>query len=368
MDIVKNASVNDVTYDVRKQVSEAQGSAFQLEDVSELVQRREVTPKLLTAIMGGEARETTNRTDTYKYDDIAFTAQIPDGKAYTDYGKDITKDRPRQLIYSIPSFGIKFNVSPTDYVGRRKPGTTDFLTEADIVAQMTDKSENVFTLLDELGWANLLTTDTNIIRGGPYTQYNFYTEITGGARGSATSMELDQASADHAGLARAEKKALLMELGKSMDSATRIVVLCGDTFFNQRLEIERNQSLARPLKSEIDLASQEVGTDSWGSMTFNYDWFKGALDGLTYINYGAEVIAGTNLIADTAAYMIPLGSSYFTRAAYAPAVTRQYVNTEALKMYAWTNVDDRQGVTSIFETNKLFSYINPRYVRVLVNT
>ena len=353
--------------DVKKELSVVQGNAFEYQDISEGTQKGPVTPKLLTALLGGYTE--TNITKVFQYDEETDTAQLPSGKRYDQRGvADLTKDGAKQKYFGIPSFGLRVNIAPGDYTNRRKPNSMDLMTEADWIAKMTAKADKAWMLHDELGFMDLLTNDQNRIDGGPFTQYNFYTDIIGSARPSAANMALDDTTADHIALLRAEKKELLTTLSQYGNSANGVVVICGDTFFEQRLDIERNESLGRPLKSTIDLASMQVDTSDWGSSTFRYDWFKGDQDGLIYINYGAEIISGTKLVADTAAYMVPVGVSNFMGIAYAPAQTRTYANTEALKRYSWTKTDEFSGINILMEENKLFVCKMPDLIRHLINT
>ncbi len=361
---IKVSKVNDG--EVLKELSIVQGNPFEYQDVSEGTQKGPVVPKLLTALIGGT--EQPGLTPVFQYDEETDTAQIPSGKRFDERGKDLTKDTAKQKYFGIPSFGLRVNISPADYANRRKPGTTDIMTEADWVAKMTTKADKAWMLHDELGFRDLLVSDTNRVDGGPFTEYNFYTDIIGSARGTAPSMELDNTAIDSITLLRTQKKELQTTLARYGDSASAMVVVCGDTFFEERLDIERNESLGRPLKSTIDLASMEVDTSDWGSSTFKYDWFKGDQDGLVYINYGAEIIAGTKLIADTYGFMIPVGVSNFMGKALAPAQTRSYVNTEALSRYSWMNTNEFQGITIFMEENKLFFNKKPDLIRPLLNT
>lgn len=361
---IKTTPIGDE--DVRKELQIVQGNPFAYNDVSESTQRGPLKPKLLTALLGGNDK--THTTKSFVYDEETDTAQLPSGKSYSEFGKDLKKDAAKQKTFAIGSNGLRLNIAPEDYSGRRIPGTNDLMDEAYLLAKMTAKADTAWVLDDELGFAQLLTLDTNRVNGGPFAEYNYYTDITGGARPAKVDMDLQTEATDHIKLQRAEKKALLEEVGRAGESVTAIIEICGDTYFNDRLVIERKESLARDLKGTIDLASMEVNMSAFGSSTFMYDWFKGDQDGIIYINYGAEIINGTKLIADTDAYMIPVGASMFMSREYAPAQTRSYVNTEALKRYSWSREDEFQGVTMWQEENKLFLNKNPRLIRALKNT
>jgi hypothetical protein len=358
------SSVNDT--EVKKAMATMQGNPWSYVDVTASTQKGPVKPKLLTALLGGY--DETLTTHMFYYDQETNTAQIPGGKRYDEYGKDVPKDSAKVKYFEVPSFGFRANVAPMDYYNKRIPGTSDMMTEDYLVAKMADKIDTGYMLHDELGFRDLLVSDVNRIDGGPFTQYNFYTDIMGTSRPSAVSMELDSTSADHVALFREQKKELQTTLAKYGDNATAFVVIAGDVFFEQALDIERNESLVRELRSNIDLASMEVNTSDWGSSTFRYDWFKQQQTGLVIINYGAEIVSGTKLIADTAAYMVPVGVSNFMGRAFAPAMTREYLGQEAMKRYSWYTIDDRRGVTLITEENKLFFNKKPDLIRPLVNT
>lgn len=361
---IKVSKVNDEN--VMKELAVVQGNPFEYQDVSEGTQKGPVVPKLLTALLGGYTE--TNMTNVFQYDEETYTAQLPSGKRYDERGKDLPKDPAKQKYFGIPSFGLRLNVAPKDYANRRKPNSTEVMDEAYLVAKMTEKADKAWILHDELGYRDLLVSDQNRIDGGPFTQYNFYTDIIGSSRPGKADMKLDEAGVDSIPLLRAEAKELRTTLSKYGDGASNIIVICGDTFFEERLEIEMNETLSRPLKTDADFASMQVNMSDWGSSTFVYDWFKGGRDGLFYINYGAEIISGTKLIADTDAYMVPVGVSNFMGIAYSPAQTRTYVNTEAMKRYSWMNENEFQGMTMFMEENKLFFCKKPDLIRALKNT
>jgi len=356
--------ITDGSFDVNKALGEL--SAFQFVDISPtLLEQKPVQPKLLSTLIGRGANTEYNITNSFIFDTNVESVTLPSGKSYSGFGPDLTKDVDKQYTYSIPSFGLRFNISPADYINRRIPGTDQMQTEAYCIAKLNKKAQISWELFDELAIAQLLTADTNIVRTGPFSEYNFYTELTGGARGAATAVELDDANADHIGIMRTAKKTLLQNAARAGVSVSQIVCICGDTFFEGRFDIEQNTSLNRELRSIRDYASQEVDQvtiDGW-----NYDAFKGAQDGILYVNYGSEIIAGTNLIADTKAYLMPMSSDMLLKS-YAPARDRDNANREAKVFYAWSNIDNRQGVTVFQESNILYMNRHPELIIHLINT
>ena len=355
--------------DIDKAVSHSQGNAFELEDVSmTVVDRTQVQPRLFTALFSGEANTVNLETKTIKYDDLQETLQIPDGKAYQAYGNDLQKDKPRQLIYEVGSFGLRWNVAPMDYANKRVPGTNDLMDEAYVMTKMAAKADKAWNLFNELKWVQLLTTDTNITRNGPMPQYNYYTDVLGVARPAATDMDLG-GTGDIFQAFNFERDKLMEDADKTLNTVDMVVVICGTTFFNKRLEVERQETLARNLRTQLDLASMPVPRSNFGEGTsgmLNYQFFDSEIDGLRYIRYSGS-IQGTNLIGDDDAYMIPLGCENFVRDVFAPAQTRTYVNTSAQARYAWAKEHEREGVVMAQESNTLPMSINPQLVRHLTS-
>ena len=351
-----------------KAVSPAQGSDFEMEDVSPLVARTEVAPGLLTALLGGTTNDVFLQTNTIKYDELDDTAQLPDGKAFDAYGPDIQKDKARQLIYEVGSFGLRSNVAPKDYANKRQPGTQELMDEAYLLGRMNMKAERAWQMFDELAFAQLITLDTNITRGGPQPVFNYHTDILGVARPAKIDMDLGSTTKDiHQDFAE-QLDLLETDIEKTNNSMSMGVVICGKTFFASRLEVEKQQGLARDMRGILDLQTMAVPTSNFGSGNglFNYQWFD-SFDGLRYIRYSASIL-GTKMIADVDAYLIPVGAETFLKRAYAPAQTRTYVNTVAQKRYAWSREQERNGVTMNQESNCLPINVNPQLIRALTTT
>lgn len=347
-----------------KALSPAQGSDFEMEDVSPLVERTQVAPGLLTALFAGETNEIFLQTNTIKYDELEDSNQLPDGKAFDAYGPDIQKDKARQLIYEVGSFGIRANVAPSDYARKRIPGSTELMDEAYLLGRMNMKAEKSWMLFEELAFAQILTLDTNITRGGPQPVYNFFTDIIGSSRPAKISMDL-AGSVDHFQLFAEQLDLLETDVEKTMNSMSKAIVICGKDFFNTRLTIEKQEGLAREIRGSLDLQSMGVPTSNFGSGNgkFNYQHFD-SFDGLTYVRYSASIL-GTKMIGDDDAYLVPVGAETFLKRAYAPAQTRTYVNTVAQKRYAWSKEHERNGVTMNQESNCLYMNANPQLIRAL---
>lgn len=348
---------------ITKALQQVQGSDFFLENSTALIERREVKPQLLTALLGGVDTKDYFNTNTFKYDNINHGNALPKGKSFTEHGGRVAKDKPFTARWEIGSFGISGDVAPADYIGRRKAGSTDFLSEADVLATLTAKMGGAWDLFEEQQYLNLITTDTNDVAGGPFQAYNFYTDIVGGSR-SVANIEFSNAAVEPMKQIRAQKQLLSQELIKSGETQVRTIVLCGDNFFNAALEEEANSDLARPLKSTFDFASQEVTSSNVDGSGYMVDNFDSALCGVTFVNYSANI--GGVTIGDDDAYMIPVSATNFIRTGYAPAQTREFANTIAMEKYSWSGASDRQGVVSAEESNFLKAMVNPRLLRKMV--
>ncbi len=356
-----------------KALARADGNAFEMENVTDAIERTQVQPKLLTALFGGSTNNIPLDTNTVKYDDIEGTLELPNAKRFDEFGKRVGKDLPRELIYSVGSFGITGNVSPGDVVNRRRPGSSELLTEPELVSRMMRKTERAWNLFTELSFAQLLTTDTNIVQVSGETAvaplYNFYEDVTGSTRvadfggDGKISMQL-AADLDHWQLFSEQVDLLETDVEKAMNSMSSAVCICGKNFFNQRLEIEKQEGLAREVRGRLDMQTMAVPESTFGSGVFSYQNFTSTIDGITYIKYGANIL-GNKMIADDDAYLVPVGVESFMKRAFAPAQTREYVNTQALEMYAWTETHDRKGTTVIQEQNVLPMNVNPQFIRQL---
>lgn len=351
-----------------KALSSSLSNDFEMENLEfGLVERTEPKPGLLTALFGGEAADVYLDTNTIKYDDLEETLQLPDGKRFEEFGPRLQKDKARQLIYEVGSFGLTYNVAPKDYANKRMPGTQELMTEEYVMAQMMKKSTKAWDLFNELAFAQLITTDTNITRGSSVIpSYNFYTDVYGGARPAAADMDL-AGTVDHFALFGDQFDILQEELDKAGESMSMALVLCGKNFYNARLEIEKQEGLAREVRGPLDLATMDVPRSNFGSGNgkFMYQYFD-SHDGFRYIRYSASIL-GTPMIADESAYIVPLGTNNLFKRIYAPAQDRENVNKMAQKSYTWTKVSNRTGIYVAQESNCLPMTINAALIRPLVS-
>lgn len=338
--------------DVQKELVRAKGNGFQLQDQHDLVNMPNLSkPQLLTVLMGGGS--VTNRrygnTSAFQYDEKDYTPVAVTSKRYDERGNDIAKDLPKTRFYEVPSKGIRLNVAPADYDGRRKPGSNELLTESDVLADLVSKAMGAFDIESELEYGQLLTAGTNRTTIG--TSYDFSLDIKGASRAAATTVDFASVAYDPAIFVRGHVntvKSLAASYGLSVE---RVVIVAGDNFFDAAYEHEKMISLARELRTNIDLASQAM--PQLRASSYLYDNFTSPTTGVEYIRYGASFF-GSRVVGTDAAYIMPIlsGSSLVVEG-YAPAKTRGIVNTEAREMYSWFYVDDFEGVVGFYESNRI---------------
>lgn len=341
--------------DLAKALGETSVAGQNFEDISQAeALRTQVKPSLASALFGPATVSEGLMTDTFRFSTKEANLVIPTEKRFDERGNTITQDKGQTHRFGVVSRGLKHNVAPADYVGKFKWGTQDLLTEADVVADLNDKAMASFALLDELMYMTPIASGLEY--GGD--QVDWMNAITGTSRTAAIAMDIANSTTAHRD-AEIHVKALAQEVERSGQSMSGVIALCGDSYFNDRRTVEENANLSRDLKFGTDLASEPILSSSFGSGTFNYQYFQ-ASDGILYINYGATILAGSKMVADDEAHLIPVGTSRLFSAAYAPSQTRTYANTQGQAMYAWSNFDDFAGVTTMYESNKLIMPRNPR--------
>lgn len=354
---VKMQIESGASEEIQKGLVGVQGSPYELESTLPLIERREVKPQLLTAILAGHNSVDHFVNDTFIYDTKEHGVTLPAGKRYEEYGGRVTKDKGVIFRWGIPSFGISGNVMAKDWANKRKLGTTnEFLSEADVLTDVNAKIGSSWDLFKEQQLMRLINTDTAGVAGGPFEAFDFYDAVIGGAR-PTTNITFTNATIDQAEQLRVAKKELVQEMMRSGEAVQEFVAVCGSTFFDAVHSLERNEDSARPLKSTYDFNSQEMTTDSIGTQSFQVDNFIGSRSGIRFIEYTADI--GGVKIADNEARLIPVSSANFIRTGYAPAQDRDNANTVARENYGWTK-SSRTGIVVYEESNFLTAMTNPR--------
>lgn len=354
-------------FDIQKQLVRASSNGFLLNDMTPMVNMGNLAePSLLTVLMGGA--DTTSRifldgTNIFEYDEVDYTPALMNGKAFSDKGNRIKKDRPKNRFFEVGSKGISLNVSPKDIMRRRRPGSNEQLAMEDVLNDQINKAQRAVAFEEELESASILTTGTNRTAGGPFTSYDYHNDILGSSRPAATTINF--AGTDPVASTAIRNRTLVMgnRAAKYGLRVTGYDVIAGDNFFNAAFEYEKKTTLARDLRTTIDLATQAVPTIDNGG--FRYDNFESPLSGVRYIRYSAS-LGGSQLIADNDAYLIPrLSGDTLIRKVYAPAQTTQYVRSVAQELYSWFYEDEFEGVTGFYEQNSLMALVRPDLIEKL---
>lgn len=355
-------------FDITKQLVAAQGNGFQLNDMTTQVNMGNMAqPSLLTAIMGAASvtgKEYLDGTNIFEYDETNYTPATMNGKDFSQKGERLSTDKPRNRFFEVGSKGISLNVSPKDVVRRRRPGSTEHLALEDILNEQIMKAEGAVAFEEELESAQILTLGTNRTAGGPAPSYDFHDDILGSSRPAAATINFAGTAPVASTAIRNQTKVLRNRAAKYGLQVSGFDIIAGDDFFNAAYEYEKKVSIARDLRQQLDLVSQAVPVLVNGS--FQYDNFDSPVSGVRYINYSAS-LAGSKLIADDAAYLIPrLSGDVLVRKVYAPAQTTTYVNSVAQELYAWFYQDEFEGVTGFYEQNSLMTLPRPDLIISLV--
>lgn len=335
------------------------GSSFELENmVPEMVEYRGYTkPRLLTNLLSPSVERMMD--NVFKYDEGISTAALMDGKRFDDIGKTTKKDDVKQHLFRIGSRGGQYSIKNRDVKNKRIPGTTEPMTHEYLIAREQNRLMDGIDLLNELNLAKLITSDT-MLSNDFFTSPNFYTEITGGARDPAQAMNLAGTDLPTYRSAIEDKiDAITEEADKYGRSITGWVMVCGKNYFNGVRALEEQENLAREIRG-IDLIQE--GTPVLSDGEFSNLRFLDGSDGVRYIKYTGSILSGQKLIADDAAYLIPLGVESMIYMAYAPTDRDfELCTQEARPFYMWSE-QNRHGYHFEMESNCLYGNKLPQLI------
>jgi len=343
-------------------------NSFEFIDVTSPTQRQShAEVGLLTAMLGGgQVANFYNTDDKFVYDDMVSTIQLPTGKASDGYGNDLQKDKPRELMFRGGSYGFRWNVSPHDVKSKRKFGSNEKMTVEDHVVALSEKADKAWALFTELSYAQLLTTDTNYVAGGPAKVYEYHNTIEGSSRPAATFMDLDNTT-DVWLAEQAQLDKLQEACEKNGVSYTTPVFICGSSYFDKRYALEVNEGIAREIRGPLDLASMAIPRDSFGveGGIFRRRYFESERTGAVFIRSSESILSGTPLIPADKAYLVPVGTSEMFARAFAPKTDMRYVNTTALERYVGVEEHNERGITVQEEQNVLYLNRKPACIIAL---
>lgn len=348
-----------IEHDIQKQLVTAKSNGFVLQEMHDAVNMGDqAKPQLLTVLMGGLTSTVYSQTQAWQYDLTEYTPVLPSGKGYHERGSHVTKDVSKTKLFQIGSKGLRLNVKPQDVANRRKAGTTELMTTADLLADQIAKSYGAFDFEREREFAYLLTARKNLTGTTLFPTYDFHTEIIGAAQ---TASKVEFGTAATTTPQRQISKLVSAQQAKLASyglTAARWVVVCDSDFMDKIYDAEQMVSFGRELRSAVDLAS--MATPTLDANGFRYANFDSPTAGVTFIEYSGA-IAGSDLIVPVigsenkgAAYLFPvLVGDSLVKEVYAPAQTMSAVNKPALDMYSWFYEDEFEGITGFYEQNKL---------------
>lgn len=343
-------------------------NSFEFVDITSGTQRKSsVNVGLLTAMFkGGQTSNFYNTDDKFVYDDMIRTKQLVAGKSYDGFGTDVQKDKPRELMFRGGSFGFRYNVNPHDVKTKRKPFSNEKMKVEDHLFDLAMKADEMWADFEELSYAQLLTTDTNYVAGGPAKVYNYHEEIEGSSRPAAAFMNLD-ANAD-IWLSEQEQLDKLQEACEKNGVSYNVpVFLCGSSYFDKRYGLEVDEGIAREFRGPLDLASMAIPRDSFGveNGIFRRRYFESERTGAVFIRVSESILAGTPLIPTDKAFLVPVGASELFARAFAPKTDMKYVNTTALERYVSYEEHNDRGITVQEEQNVLYLNRKPACIIAL---
>ena len=328
-------------------------------------------PSLITALT--QPSFNNHMLHSFTYDKQTKTVGLPNVKSRTENGKEQQHYGASQLLFGTGSFGTGATVQKSDWFGIRKVGGEAGATksEADVIAERLEQIQTAWDLHTELGMATLITADTNLLNaeGGSdiFPSYDYSALIAGGTRADET-VDFAGAADDVANrfTMAGKRKLIQQELSKLNMSASGYVCICGDNFFRARYNSEAQLDITRALRSVVDLGTGPISEVALGG--FIYDNFMGS-DGIWYINYGSEIISGTELIAPDKGYLMPRAAGMLS-VEFSPTMRRNpdagISNTMELAqpMYVFSKPSDF-GVSMYTESNRLYFNRYPQLIKAL---
>ena len=344
-------------YEINKQTVRDIGDPNQLHDLMPLIEDLPDIPNLLSEIV--PTRDEFLNTDTFEHDLRSTDVYDMGDSPYHDRGEYVGKETVNTHLFKVPHFAIQGKVRPRDVRAVRRPGSDQILDTLDRqINTELGNMRNAFSAFEERSIASTITTGQLYVPNTTVPSYDFYAEYTNLTAGTRPTVdfELDD-NATRPGEKGEMVRKMIRNGLREGDTLTGIVCICGNTFFEDLIYHPRiitpreNYAVGNAAQNPLITRLRDQGMD--------YRMFVGP-DNITYINYDGQIDAGTDpLIAPTDAYFMPQGNVDMFRRVYAPAETRQYVNTVANNEYAWRFDDEFQGTKLYMERNVGNYLINP---------
>jgi len=248
--------------------------------------------------------------------------------------------------FVVPFFTLDGAVRPTDVQNLRPAGTANDVETVDNV-RMSIMSDirRYHRALRQKAVAEAIK-GLSYVGNDLYPAYNYYTEF--GV--SATTVPFDFTNAGMDPIAQAEiARRTIVDNAQDEASSYEVICICGYKFFDGLL--------ANPTFREAYtyyLNGQQPLRDRMGGNSIYRQMRHG---GITYIEVSAEKVAGTPLIADGAAYFMPMGIPDMFRAFYAPGDLIDEANRPGRELYM---IEKRDYRSIKMETETSMIVVNTR--------
>jgi len=272
----------------------------------------------------------------------------------------------RSRGYAIPHFPILDSVLASDMQGRRMPGKSDAMQDAQylLARKMMEMRKKLEQTLE---WMRLGVLKAGLVKDGlGSTILDIYGDF--GITQASTSFALATATTDVLGKIAGVKRASIAALRGEISG--QFLVLCSDTFYDALVSHPNVQKAFQFWNNgqalNQDLSSANGRVNSQGVFN-NIEGFK--FGGVTFINYTGAVTdssGNSQLMIDAgSAYLFPMGTSVF-RTFYAPADYMETVNTQGLPFYAKQRpMDFDKGIQVECQSNPLPICLKPAVIQKL---
>jgi len=269
--------------------------------------------------------------------------------------------------YAVPHFPILDSLLAADLQGRRMPGKSDAVQDAQYV--LAKKMLEMRRKLEQtLEWMRLGVLKAGLVKDGLGTTIlDIYSDF--GVTQATVSFALATSTTDILGKVATAKRASIAALRGEISG--QFIALCSDTFYDAFVShanvikaFQYFQNNGQNLSQDFSAAAGRVNTQ--GSFN-NVRGFE--FGGVTFINYTGSVTdsaGNSQLMIDAgSAYLFPMGTSVF-RTWFAPADYMETVNTMGLPFYAkQRQMDFDKGIQIECQSNPLPICLKPLVIQKL---
>ncbi len=281
---------------------------------------------------------------------VTFEEIIKDGGIVVDRIRgdrgNVGRDQSRKMhTFAVPHFPLEDAILPQDIQGQRAYGKANEAETLDAVR--TRKMERIrmshaWTL--EVARAQAIVAGTVYAPSGTVSQ-DWYVEMTGGARPTATNFEFGTTTTDV--LAKIESVIAQIQDNSGAVTITGIVALCSSSFFSKLISHASIKEAYKYYSSTQEPLRQRQAAGG-SAVPMRREFFFG---GVRFIEM-RDAYNGVKLIPDGDAYFVPTGTDYF-KTYFSPANRFGLVNTLGEQLYMFESMAPN-GTAYTIETESNF--------------